>query len=96
MIEFAILDKYIIMPNHIHLLIVINNGDGTLRTASPTIPRVIHGLKVVTTKQIGYIIWQRGYHDHIVRKEDEYMGIWQYIDENPAKWAEDKYYRGND
>ena len=34
MIEFAILDKCMIMPNHVHLLIVINNGGGTLRTAS--------------------------------------------------------------
>jgi len=37
-------------------------------------------------------MWQKSYHDHIIRDEDEYRRIWQYIDENPAKWTEDKYY----
>ena len=90
-IEFAVLENYVIMPNHIHLLIVLNNEHGTLRTASPTISRIVHGLKTVTTKQIGHSIWQRGYHDHIIRNEDEYVKIWHYIDENPAKWKEDEY-----
>ena len=37
-------------------------------------------------------IWQRGYYEHIVRKEEDYLDIWQYIDQNPAQWAEDEYY----
>ena len=92
-LEYVFLEKYVIMPNHVHFLVVINNG--TQRTASPTkatIPRIVHGMKAVATKQIGYSIWQRGCHDHIIRNQNEYKRISQYIDENPAKWAEDRYY----
>lgn len=37
-------------------------------------------------------LWQRGYYDHIIRNEQEYQKIWQYIDENPIKYEEDEYY----
>jgi len=37
-------------------------------------------------------VWQRGYHNRIIRNENDYLRIWQYIDENPAKWPEDKYF----
>ena len=36
--------------------------------------------------------WQRGYHEHVIRNERDYLEIWNYIDTNPAKWAEDRYY----
>ncbi len=49
-------------------------------------------LKEVVTKSIGYSIWQKGYHDHIIRGEADYLRIWNYIDTNPAKWREDCYY----
>jgi GNAT superfamily N-acetyltransferase/REP element-mobilizing transposase RayT len=92
-IKNAFLNNYTIMPNHIHLLVELNHG--TQRTASPTkavIPRIVHGLKSVVTKQIGYSIWQRSYHEHIIRNEKEYQHTWQYIDNNPAKWVEDDYF----
>ena len=94
-VEHAVLEKYVIMPNHIHLLIELK--DGTQRTASPTkamIPRIVHGMKCVVTKQIGYSVWHRSYHDRIIRirSADEYQRIWQYIENNPAKWAEDRYF----
>ena len=40
----------------------------------------------------GKTVWQRGYHDHIIRSEADYLRIWDYIDTNPAKWREDCYY----
>jgi len=92
-IERAFLENYVIMPNHVHLLIALKGG--TQRTASPTkaiVPRIVHGMKFVVTKQIGYAIWQRSYHEHIVRNETEYRHIWRYIDNNPTKWAEDRYF----
>ena len=100
----ATLDNFVIMPNHIHLLISlrdiekkqgVSDNDGTQRTASPThsvIPRIVHGMKSVTTKRIGYSIWQKSYHDHIIRSKTEYEKISQYINENPAKWREDRYF----
>ena len=49
-------------------------------------------LKRMTNRTCGVPLWQRGYHDHVVRNEADYLRIWNYIDANPAKWAEDKYY----
>ena len=37
-------------------------------------------------------IWQRKYYDHIIRNEKEYLAIWDYIETNPAKWAQDEYF----
>ncbi|VFU17923.1 transposase (fragment) [anaerobic digester metagenome] len=47
-------------------------------------------MKILITKEIGFL--QRSYHDHIIRNEKEYKQIWEYIDTNPLKWEEDKYY----
>ena len=73
----------------------------TIRT-HPAIGDIICAFKSVSTKHAnkcdgteGRKIWQFRYHDHIIRNEDEYLKIWQYIDENPLKWAEDKYYCDN-
>jgi REP element-mobilizing transposase RayT len=97
--EHVHLGKYIIMPNHIHLIISIVNdtskAHGSSRTPTPTnatIPRFISTLKRYTNKYCGFSIWQRSYHDHIIRNEAEYQKIWEYIDTNPLNWQEDKYY----
>ena len=42
---------------------------------------------------MGRQIWQRSFHDHIIRDEKDYLKIWQYIDENPKKWEQDCFYR---
>jgi putative transposase len=95
------IDKYVIMPNHIHMIIIINSwvsgtiyDNGTMRASSPTqsIPQLVKSLKILITKKIGFSLFQRSYHDHIIRNEKEYKQIWEYIDTNPLKWEEDKYY----
>ena len=80
------------MPNHIHLLLQIQtDADGRLISA-PTISTVVRLMKRETSRQIGFGIWQRGFHDHVIRGERDYQEIWTYIDNNPAKWAEDRFY----
>ena len=37
-------------------------------------------------------LWQRGYYDHIVRRENDFLRIWTYIDNNPLRWELDCYY----
>ena len=84
--------EYVVMPNHIHLLVFIDNG--TPKAASPTtatVPKIINALKGLTSKKFGEPMWQRGYYDHIVRDDDEYVRICKYIRENPTNWAEDEY-----
>ena len=88
-------DKYVIMPNHVHLIICISNENGSSRTPTPTnakIPRFISTLKRYTNKDCGFSVWQRSFHDQIIRDEDEYLRIWQYIDENPINWKDDEYH----
>ena len=86
-------DKYIIMPNHIHMIILVTAEPGRTQFV-PTISRIIKQFKGAITKKTGVPLWQPRFHDHIIRNEDEYQKAWQYIDENPLKWTEDKYYSG--
>jgi len=97
-------DKYIVMPNHIHIILVLENKknesnatageSGTMWASSPTmaIPTIVRSLKILVAKKCGFSFWQRSYHDHIIRNEEEYLRIAQYIDENPARWQDDCYY----
>ncbi len=134
------IDHYVIMPNHIHLLVTVadnnDDSDGTLRKSCATeapsasvgcgildapapaarfgnralqkyiiqdrenkneltlelIPKLISSLKRYTNKASEYDLWQSGYYDHIIRDEQDYLIHREYIEDNPAKWAEDKYY----
>jgi len=97
--EFYV-DKYIIMPNHIHMILVkiafdITQEHGVMKASRPTsasISSVIRSLKTMITKEIKVRVWQTSFHDHIIRDEKDYHRIWQYIDTNPAKWQDDRYY----
>ncbi|MCL1858229.1 MAG: hypothetical protein FWF92_03235 [Oscillospiraceae bacterium] len=52
----------------------------------------MQSLKSMTTRKFGFNMWQRSYHERILRNEEEYRIRWNYIDNNPAKWAEDEYF----
>ena len=86
------IDKYVIMPNHIHMILNIRENCGGRTLCAPTVSRVVRQMKEYVTKQIGYSIWQKSYHDHIIRTEADYQKISQYIEENPACWEDDCYY----
>ena len=77
------IDKYVIMPNHIHMIIHKTNGKSIVSD--------MRSYKALVTKQIGESIWQDSYYDHIIRNEEDYREKWRYIDQNPAKWADDEY-----
>ncbi len=92
------IEKYVIMPNHIHMLIVIQGNkanSGTSQAPSPTnhtIPLFISLYKRYCNRESGRDLWQRSYYDHIVRGEQDYREIWRYIDENPIKWELDEFH----
>ncbi len=85
-------EKYVIMPNHVHLLLQIHAGDGGRLIAAPTISTVVGQMKRWAAKNIGAPLWQRSFYDHVVRSEDEYREIAEYIAVNPVRWAEDRFY----
>ena len=82
-------DKYCIMPDHIHMILFI---DTKCRTQfAPTISRVVKQFKGAVTKQLGFSIWQKSFNDKIIRNEKAYLEIWRYIDENPIKYLYEKH-----
>ena len=86
----ASVDKYVIMPNHIHIILLKQaggHGDPPLQVYD-----IIGRLKSFTDKQYNKHLWQRSFHDHIIRDEADYQKIWNYIDTNPAKWHEDCFF----
>ena len=84
-------DKYVVMPNHVHMLLVLPPDDGRALRA-PTLSRIVRAWKETVTKTFGEAIWQKSFYDHIIRNEADYLRIWNYIDTNPVKWGEDPYY----
>ena len=83
-------DKYAVMPNHVHLLLQIHAAPVT-----PSISSVVQQMKGFVTKQVGYPIWQKLFHDHVIRNEQDYQMIWAYIDSNPVRWNKDCFYIQN-
>lgn len=81
-------NSYVIMPDHLHMIVCINSG--SMRALTPTekisIPQMVRSLKLMVTKEIGYSIWQRNYYEHIIRNEIEYNQICEYIKQNPLRW----------
>ena len=61
-------------------------------SSRPTVSQVVGALKRLTNKETGLNLWQTSFHDHVIRDEHDYLARWQYIDDNPAKWAEDEYF----
>ncbi len=95
--------KYVVMPNHIHLIIEINNDceerairESPLQYHRSVIDKMVGFLKMNVSKMIHTTdnekIWQRSYHDHIIRDEKDYQKIWEYINTNPLKWELDSFY----
>lgn len=80
-------EKYIIMPDHIHLLLFIDGfGDGTMKASSPTnLSTVIRSLKTFVTRDVGKSIWQRSFYDEIIKNEAHFQRAWEYIEYNALK-----------
>ena len=90
-------DKYVIMPDHIHLLIRIDEQNGHPGRGVPTrrtsvVSRFVGTLKRFCNKEYGGNVWQRGYYDHVVRDRSDYDDIYRYIETNPTQWELDEFY----
>ena len=85
-------DHFVIMPNHIHLLLQINTDADGRSMIAPTVSTVVRLMKGTVSKQAGLSVWQKGFYDHVIRNDNDYREIWNYIEGNPGKWAEDKLY----
>ena len=95
------LDAHVVMPNHLHGIIMMDDlRRGGSRTA-PTTPRkpigrLVGAFKTVSTKRInqlrgmpGVPVWQRNYYEHVIRDDEDLQRVRAYIVENPARWDQD-------
>ena len=97
--EHISVDHYTIMPNHIHLLLSVS-ADGRVGRPVPTaaaakmsmVAQFVATLKRFSNKECGRQLWQARFHDHIIRDEQDYRKISEYIQNNPARWEPDCFY----
>ncbi len=98
--SYISIHNYVIMPNHFHLILEIDSSKvNTNEIKIKSLSSLMGALKTTSSKQIrdfGFIdfAWHRSFHDHIIRNEKEYDLISNYIDRNPQKWFEDRFYSG--
>ncbi len=102
----AELDEFVVMPNHLHGIIVIDRRGTACRAridesfgrpVAGSLPTIIRSFKSAAAKRInalrdnpGAPVWQRNYYERVIRDDRELNGIRQYIADNPAKWEQDE------
>ncbi|MHB8104719.1 MAG: transposase [Dehalococcoidales bacterium] len=96
-----LLDSFIIMPNHVHGILIIDNVGAGLKPA-PTakkypLSEIVRSFKTFSARRIntlrktpGLPVWQRNYYAHIIRNEEELNSIREYIENNIREWETDK------
>ena len=128
----VVIDCHVIMPNHIHMIVVIENNDdrrmvsvlngrmisvlngrmisgqngrmisgqngrmiseqnGRLISAptSMSLSKIIGYFKQNASRIAGFPLWQKSFHDRIIRNDNEYNRIVEYINNNPDTWKND-------
>lgn len=80
------IDKSVIMPDHVHLLMRIENNGRLI--AAPTVNTVVGHMKRWASKQAGISLWQKSYYEHVIRNAVDYEETYTYIEGNPARWLE--------
>ena len=101
------IDSYVIMPNHIHMILFIHDAhvlkaqdseiDQNIIGCGATmqnsiISKFISTFKRFCNKEIGENIWQYRSFDHIIRNQRDYDEHIRYISENPIRWENDRFY----
>lgn len=91
------LDVFVVMPNHVHGLVWLNRATTDEATSLSSVvgaykAGVTRALRRLMQKE-SMIVWQRSFHDHIVRTQDALDRIRAYVIENPQRWAEDKFFQ---
>ncbi len=84
--ENVVVDKYCIMPDHIHLILRIESDLGGRMISAPTVSTIVGSMKRWISKQIGRPVWQKSFYDHGIRNQQDYDEIWEYIENNPLKY----------
>ena len=88
------IDKYVIMPTHIHAILQLE-GEG-ITEPRPSLTDIVCTYKSLATRQInqqcntpGRKLFQTSFYETVLRNETAYQECWNYIEDNPAKWLQD-------
>ena len=77
----ARVEQYVIMPDHVHLILSISG--------SVTVPRMMNAWKGSVSRAAGFSVWQRSYYEHVIRGPQDLAEIQRYIENNPMQWVLD-------
>ena len=88
----AHLFNYVVMPNHVHMLVWIN-PDGSRAVTLQSFVRFFKSSVTKRAKKAGFCgdLWQKSYYETIIRDDAAFDAVWEYIENNPAKWLDDEY-----
>ena len=86
------IDNYVVMPNHVHAIMIANEHEDEMDIAMVIGQYKMAVTKLVRRSEPEMVLWQRSFHDHIIRSQISYEKIWTYIADNPRKWEEDCFY----
>ncbi len=78
--------EYVIMPNHVHMIIELKNQ-------KKTVSQIVSYFKWNASRATGARLWQKSFYDHVIRNEKDYLAILEYMAFNPKQWVLDKYYK---
>ena len=89
------IDQYVIMPNHIHAILLLEETAGD--SQRPTVMEIVCAYKSLTTRQCKKVqpidrLFQTSFYEHVIRGREDYNEIAEYIVNNPKQWELDKLY----
>lgn len=84
--------SYVVMPNHLHIMIFISADEYGRTQFAPTVSRMVKQFKGAVTKKVGYPVWQKSFMEHIIRNKQDFETRSKYIYENPVRWYFDELY----
>lgn len=90
--DSVVIDKYVIMPNHIHIVLFVNSNGTEHIPQHSVVSRFVSTFKRFCNKEYGRNVWQRAFYDHVIRDRKDYDEITKYIYGNPARWYNEHQY----
>ena len=84
------IDKWVVMPNHVHAIVILPGEGAALSTIMGQYKSAV--TKMIRSMQPELTVWQASFHDHVIRNQQDYERIWAYIDTNPIRWEKDCFY----
>ena len=95
--EYVSVDNYVVMPNHIHLLITIERPYEPVTEEEKkkyvSVQTIVRSFKRMVAREVCDAIWQESFYETIIKNDSSYYDVYEYIENNLINWIADKYYR---